>query len=105
MPAGAWLSHYRSFTEKDVLIQKCQTLAKRLAKTKKKCTEIVDALYSRREEDMKEVEEQLETYVKENGAKFRQWYGFEYEDEDEREAEEQPYEEQYSTSLQPMTER
>ena len=43
--------------------------------------------------------------IKENGAKFRQWYGFEYEDEDEREAEEQPYEEQYSTSLQPMTER
>ena len=46
--------------EKDVLIQKCQTLAKRLAKTKKKCTEIVDALYSRREEDMKEVETKKE---------------------------------------------
>ena len=35
----------------------------------------------REAKDMKEVEEQLEAYVKENGAKFRQWYGFEYEDE------------------------
>ena len=57
----------------------------------------------RESKDMKEVEEQLETYIKENGAKFRQWYGFEYEDE--REAEEAPYQEQYSTSLRPMTER
>ena len=43
--------------------------------------------------------------IKENGAKFRQWYGFEYEDEDERGEEKAPYQEQYSTSLQPMTER
>ena len=57
----------------------------------------------REAKDMKEVEEQLETYIKENSAKFRQWYGFEYEDE--REAEEAPYQEQYSTSLQPMIER
>ena len=41
--------------------------------------------------------------IKENGAKFRQWYGFEYEDESKEE--EAPYQEQYSTSLQPMTER
>ena len=43
--------------------------------------------------------------IKENGAKFRQWYGFEYEDEDESKEEEAPYQEQYSTSLQPMIER
>ena len=41
--------------------------------------------------------------IKENGAKFRQWYGFEYEDESKEE--EAPYQEQYSTSLRPMTER
>ena len=43
--------------------------------------------------------------IKENGAKFRQWYGFEYEDEDEWGEGEAPYQEQYSTSLRPMTEK